>query len=85
MKVMIVDDSMEMRGLVQSLLEHVASEFVECADGDEAVAAYAAERPDWTVMDVAMARLDGIHATRLSTRIPGCGRAPGKRAQRDSS
>lgn len=65
MKVMIVDDNAKMRGLVRSLLEPVASDFVECADGDEAVAAYPAEKPDWTVMDVTMARMDGIQATRL--------------------
>jgi len=61
---MIVDDSVEMRALVRSLLSGVASEFVECASGDEGVARYATERPDWTIMDVVMQGMDGLTATR---------------------
>ncbi len=67
MKVMIVDDNAEMRGLIRTLLTQVASEFVECADGREAVAVYETERPDWTVMDIAMEAIDGLTATRLIT------------------
>jgi DNA-binding NarL/FixJ family response regulator len=36
----------------------------ECADGDEAVAAYGAHRPDWVLMDLQMARVGGLEATR---------------------
>ena len=64
MKIMIVDDHAEMRRLLRSTLSHPACEFVECADGAEAVAAFATQRPDWTIMDVAMKDLDGIEATR---------------------
>ncbi len=72
MKVMIVDDNAEMRGLIRTLLAEVASEFVECSDGREAVAVYEAERPDWAVMDVAMGAMDGVTATRLITsKFPG--------------
>jgi CheY-like chemotaxis protein len=65
MKVMIVDNNAEMRGLIRTLLAEVADDFVECADGGEAVAAYEVERPDWAVMDVAMGTMDGVTATRL--------------------
>jgi|SRR5688572_21487903 CheY-like chemotaxis protein len=65
MKIMIVDDHREMRRLLMSTLENLASEFVECSDGAEAVAAWAQHRPDWTVMDVAMKPMDGLEATRL--------------------
>jgi len=65
MKVMIVDDNAEMRGLIRDVLGEVASEFVECSDGQEAVAAFETERPDWAVMDVAMGAMDGLTATRL--------------------
>jgi CheY-like chemotaxis protein len=72
MKVMIVDDNAEIRALIRLLLSDVASEFVECADGREAVVLYETERPDWTVMDVMMAGIDGITATRLITsKFPG--------------
>jgi CheY-like chemotaxis protein len=67
MKIMIVDDNAEMRELIRTILAEAASEFVECADGREAVAVYEAERPDWTVMDVAMGVMDGLTATRLLT------------------
>jgi CheY-like chemotaxis protein len=72
MKVMIVDDNAEMRGFIRTLLSEIASEFVECADGREAVAVYETERPDWAVMDVAMGAIDGVTATRLITsKFPG--------------
>ena len=61
---MIVDDHAEMRTLIRSLLSGVAQEFVECADGAEAVATFPAEHPDWTLMDVVMPGLDGLVATR---------------------
>src|SRR5262249_17307942 len=67
MKVMIVDDNAEMRSLIRTMLDGVANEFVECADGQEAVAAYGKERPDWAVMDVAMKAMDGLTATKLIT------------------
>ena len=71
MKVMIVDDNAQIRALIRTVLSDVASEFVECADGREAVAVYETERPDWAVMDVMMGGIDGVTATRLITsRFP---------------
>jgi CheY-like chemotaxis protein len=61
---MIVDDNSEMRTPMRSLLSGVAHEFVECAGGEEAVARFAAERPDWTLMDIVMPGVDGLTATR---------------------
>jgi CheY-like chemotaxis protein len=61
---MIVDDHAEMRRLLRSMLEDLASEFTECADGAQAVAAFARQRPDWTIMDIAMKGMDGLEATR---------------------
>jgi len=36
----------------------------ECADGSEAPAAYAEQRPDWVLMDIMMEKMDGLTATR---------------------
>jgi CheY-like chemotaxis protein len=64
MKIMIVDDHAEMRRLLRSTLNHLANEFVECADGTDAVAEFPRQRPDWTIMDVTMKGMDGLEATR---------------------
>ena len=70
MKIMIVDDHREMRRLLRSTLSHMADEFVECDNGSDAVAAFAKERPDWTIMDIAMEPMDGLEATsRIKARF----------------
>lgn len=73
MKVMIVDDCGEMRGLVKDIVAPFVDESIECSDGDEAVAVYPRERPDWVIMDVRMERVGGLEATgMLMHRWPGC-------------
>ena len=64
MRIMLVDDHAEMRRLLRSMLHDLASEFMECADGAEAVAAFAQHRPDWTIMDITMKDMNGLEATR---------------------
>jgi CheY-like chemotaxis protein len=64
MTVLIVDDSPQFRGLMRTVLAGLADEVNECANGDEAVAAYAAQRPDWVLMDLRMSRMGGLEATR---------------------
>ena len=64
MMLMIVEDNEQMRRLIRSFVERLADQICECSDGAEAVAAYAAHRPDWVLMDVEMKEMDGITATR---------------------
>jgi CheY-like chemotaxis protein len=64
MTVLVVDDSPEFRELLKTVLVGLADEVSECADGDKAVAAYSARRPDWVLMDLQMARMGGLEATR---------------------
>jgi DNA-binding NarL/FixJ family response regulator len=39
-------------------------EITECGDGAEAQRCYAERRPDWVLMDVMMAEVGGLEATR---------------------
>ncbi len=66
-RVLLVEDQELVRaGLRGILRETFGFEIVgECADGDEAAGAIAGTRPDIVLMDVRMARLDGVAATRL--------------------
>lgn len=64
MNILIVDDSAQMRRALRSLVGDLADAVYECADGAEALAAYAAHRPAWVLMDIAMPKVDGLTATR---------------------
>ena len=64
MKLLIVDDNADMRRLIMGLVRDLAETINECSDGADALAAYIEYQPDWVLMDIKMARLDGIAATR---------------------
>lgn len=67
MKLLIVEDNPQIRGLLRSVVADLAEEVIECGDGEEAVAAYVARRfggADWVLMDLQMPRVGGIEATR---------------------
>ena len=64
MKLLIIDDSQEMRQEIKYLVSDIADEIAECSDGSEAMAAYASHRPDWVLMDIVMKKIDGLEAIR---------------------
>jgi len=64
MKVLIVDDNEQMRQEIRRLIDDLADEFYECADGSEAFAAFSAHQPDWVLMDLGMKGMDGLTATK---------------------
>ncbi len=68
LSLLIVDDNDEIRRMLRAVVADVADPIYECHDGSEACAAYARHRPDWVLMDVAMAPMDGITATRQIVR-----------------
>ncbi len=71
MKLLIVDDNETMRRLMKSLTQRISEETRECSDGSEALQLYGEFLPDWVLMDVQMARVDGITATRqIKSRYP---------------
>ena len=74
MIVLIVVDNAAVRRLIRSVINSGSLEIHECATAEDAVAAVGEYRPDWVLMDVGLAGMDGIAATREIT-----GRWPGSR------
>lgn len=64
MKVLIVDDSAPVRRMIKTFIADLAVEIVECSDGSEALAAYREHQPEFVLMDLKMAGMDGLAATR---------------------
>ena len=75
MNILIVEDSEAMRRLIRNLICAPPWRCHECADGNQALAAYARHRPDWVLMDIEMKTADGIaiagqiHATFPEAKI----------------
>ena len=65
LKVLIVEDSEEMRRLLSALLETMGvTDIVETRDGASGLAAFAAHKPDIIITDGAMVPMDGYEMTR---------------------
>jgi len=67
MNILIVEDNDRTRQLIKSLVADLAAQIYECGDGAAAIAAYAAHRPDWVLMDIRMPGVNGLTATRQIT------------------
>ena len=71
MKFLVVDDSECWRYFVKSVFEK-NHDVIECEDGAQVLEAYTEHRPDWVLIDVQMAIMDGLTAAlKLKTRFPG--------------
>lgn len=71
--VLIVDDEQHIRLLIEQTLEDLLDEDVElftAADGDEAVAAIASQRPDLVFLDVMMPGRSGLDVCRAARADP---------------
>ena len=68
MKIVVADDSPEMRRLICSVLP-VGSEVIECPDGRTALQACRDHAPNWVLLDIAMAPMDGISAAQRLRKI----------------
>ena len=67
MKILIVEDNPQMRQMIRAVVNDLAEEVTECANGAEAVAAYAAQGfsgDDRVLMDLQMPGIGGLEATR---------------------
>jgi two-component system, OmpR family, phosphate regulon response regulator PhoB len=68
-KILIVDDSNEIRELVIATLEVEKYQVFEASDGEKAVSLAMLEKPDVVIMDVTLPGLiDGIEATKIIKR-----------------
>ena len=64
MKILVVDDDAELRGLVAFALRQAGYFALEAPDGQVALELFARERPALVVLDVNMPRLDGFEVLR---------------------
>lgn len=65
LKILICDDSMLVRKkLTVTLNELGVSEVYEASDGEQAVEQYKAHKPDLTLMDIVMPKLNGVDALK---------------------
>lgn len=73
-KILLVDDEPHIRVFVSLILKSLGKPvIVEAANGDEAVAAFKANKPDIVLLDVNMPHLDGIQTLRKLKEIdPDC-------------
>ncbi|KAK8864137.1 hypothetical protein IAR55_001383 [Kwoniella newhampshirensis] len=62
LKVLVVEDNAVNRRILTTMLKRTACEFVEAADGVEAVTQFTAFRPDLVLLDITMPRKDGFAA-----------------------
>ncbi len=65
-KLLVVDDNEDIRGLVKMAFRSIPVEIVgEAENGREAIEQVRALRPDVVLMDILMPEMDGIEATRV--------------------
>ena len=69
MKVLIVEENPGLCRLLLALLSESGDEIRVCAEGTEALSLCAQEPPDWVVMDLNLARVDGLTLTRQMRRL----------------
>jgi len=74
-KILIVEDSSNLRKVVRNLIEKQNSDFdvVEASSGEGGIAKAFYENPDIVLMDIALPGINGIEAAkRIKERIPKC-------------
>ncbi len=71
LKVLVADDAVVNRRLLQAFLEKLGHTVVLAEDGLEAIALFQSENPDIVLMDVVMPKLNGLDATRRIKELSG--------------
>lgn len=77
MKILVIDDSTTMRGIVRDYLEVLGfDEIIEAHDGESALAAIASQPVDLVITDWAMPSMSGPDLVRAIRSSPTHGRLP---------
>ena len=70
-KILIVDDQLEVRELVEITLRSEDYRILQAETGEDAIKTAKAEKPDLIIMDIMMSgEIDGIEATRIIKQDP---------------
>ena len=75
-RILVVEDQEDNRQILRDLLGSAGFEMLEAEDGEAAVAAAAAHRPDLILMDIQLPILDGYEATRRIKADPALKHIP---------
>jgi two-component system, cell cycle response regulator DivK len=75
-RILLVEDTADLRSLLRLALEGEGYEILEAADGITAVEVALSERPDAIIMDMSLPRLGGDQAAKLIRREPALSRVP---------
>jgi two-component system, chemotaxis family, chemotaxis protein CheY len=59
-KILVVDDSIFIRMRLKGFLEEHQFDVVEAEDGEVAIEKFASEKPDLTLLDIGLPKMDGI-------------------------
>ena len=75
-RILVVEDQEDNRRILRDLLRHAGFEVLEVGDGEKALTATAAHRPDVILMDIQLPLLDGYEATRRIKADPALKHIP---------
>ncbi|MCR6031657.1 response regulator [Nocardioides sp. zg-579] len=75
-RILVADDDVDIRELVEFKLSTLGHDIVAVADGAAAVAACQAQRPDLAVLDVMMPGFSGLDAIRVIRADPALADLP---------
>ena len=74
--VLVVEDIVEQRNILVTLLRYSGYEVLEAADGEEAIQLAGKHRPDLILMDAGLPVLDGWQATEQLKQDPSTSQIP---------
>jgi CheY-like chemotaxis protein len=74
--VLVVEDHLDSRELLCSVLRHEGYKVIEAGDGKYAILEASREHPDLILMDLAMPEMDGVEAARRILKVPKLANTP---------